>query len=96
MAATSGPRFGEALPGDNPLSTEEIDRFADVWSEVSGWPPEKRRSLAGRILESLEQPQATEPPATPSDLIGVWKKGQPPSDREVEEILEEEKMRKYG
>lgn len=29
-------------------------------------------------------------------LIGVWKTAQPPSDEDVNRIVEEEKMRKYG
>ena len=37
-----------------------------------------------------------EPRKTPADLIGAWKVGPAPSDEEVEKILEEEKMRKYG
>jgi len=29
-------------------------------------------------------------------LIGIWKSDQPPSDEEVERIVEEERMKKYG
>jgi hypothetical protein len=29
-------------------------------------------------------------------LIGIWKTEHPPSDEEVERILEEERMKKYG
>ena len=29
-------------------------------------------------------------------LIGLWKTDQPPNDEEVERILEDERMRKYG
>jgi hypothetical protein len=95
MAATNSARFGKTLPGEKPLSTEQTDRFTDVWSEVSGWPDAARRSLASRILESLDEPQTAERRATPTNLIGVWKRGQPPNDEEVEQIVEEEKMRKY-
>jgi hypothetical protein len=30
------------------------------------------------------------------DLIGMWKMENPPNDEEVERIIEEERMRKYG
>ena len=29
-------------------------------------------------------------------LIGVWKTNQPPSDEEVKEIVEQERIKKYG
>lgn len=29
-------------------------------------------------------------------LIGIWKTDQPPTDEEVEEIIDQERMKKYG
>jgi hypothetical protein len=29
-------------------------------------------------------------------LIGIWKTDQPPTDEQVERVLDQEKMRKYG
>ncbi|HEY8505964.1 MAG TPA: hypothetical protein VIL46_15370 [Gemmataceae bacterium] len=67
-----------------------------VWREVRTWPAPSRLALASRILQSLEQEQFPGPTASPADLIGAWKSDRPPSDEEVERMLEEERMTKHG
>jgi hypothetical protein len=74
---------------------------ANIWLEVSTWPPEQRLALATRILQSLLQEE--KPVAVPEErqealrqLIGAWKTAQPPSYEQVERIVEQERMKKYG
>lgn len=68
-----------------------------TWEQVSRWPKEWRLSLAQRLLNSINASAtgSPTPSGSPSDLIGVWKIANPPSDNEVEQILEEERQRKY-
>ena len=75
--------------------------YASIWREVSAWPPEQRLALATRLLESVERHR--ELAAAPKErqealrqLIGIWKTEQPPSDAEVEQILEQERLKKYA
>ncbi len=55
-----------------------------------------RLSLAAKILQSLEAEQ-TRPKKSLADLVGILETDKPPpTDEDVEQILEEERMRKYG
>ena len=78
---------------------------AEIWNRVRTWPAADRIALASRILQSLEQEQAR--PAAPpesaksrktlADLWGAWATEQPPpTDDEVERIIEEAILKKYG
>jgi hypothetical protein len=78
-----------------------MHNLTTIWREVSGWPPEQRLALATRLLQSLqkeERPGAVfrERQEALQQLIGIWKTEQPPGDEEVDRILEQERMRKYG
>ena len=71
----------------------------NIWSEVSGWPPEQRLALAQLLMQSLQQ----EGPAVRKErqealqqLIGIWKTDRPLSDEQVEHVLEHDMMKKYG
>jgi hypothetical protein len=44
----------------------------------------------GSVAVSRERQEAWQ------QLIGIWKTEQPPDDEQVEQILEQERMRKYG
>ena len=72
------------------------EAIVPVWEEVSLWPADLRRSLATRILQSLQdEPQARG--ETVADLVGLLASDQtPPTDEEVEQILEEERARRLG
>jgi hypothetical protein len=78
-----------------------MHNLTNVWREVSNWPPEQRLALATRLLQSLQEDEG---PAAVSEerrealqqLIGIWKTEQPPSDEQVERILEQERLKKYG
>ena len=76
------------------------DRLS-VWREISSWPAHDRLVLATRILHSLElEAEFAEVSQERRDalhrLIGIWKTDAPPSDDDVERIVEEERLTKYG
>ena len=68
-----------------------------TWEQVSRWPQEWQRSLDQRLLQSFSESESADRTSSdcPGDLIGVWKIANPPSDNEVEQILEEERQRKH-
>jgi len=77
------------------LEMEEILR------RVASWPATARLSFARRVLESLEQePDDTEDEfrGDPLESVqGLLANGKtPPDDAECRQILNEERMRKYG
>ena len=60
-----------------------------------------RLALATRLLQSLEQEEkpvvvSKDQQKALQELIGIWKMEQPPNDEQVESILEQERMKKYG
>jgi hypothetical protein len=86
-----------------PPTTEPT--IAEIWERVRTWPAAERIALASRILLSLEReqaqpaapPDAVRPRKTLADLWGIMATDKPPpTDEEVERIIEEEIMRKYG
>ena len=73
------------------------DPVNQAWETVGSWPAPWRLSLATRLLNSLDASTLSSSPiGTPSDLVGAWKVPQPPSDADVERILDEERQRRYG
>jgi hypothetical protein len=73
--------------------------FSDVLERVRTWPPGSRIALARQVLETLERPEISEPPRTLSldDVIGLLRTdAQPPDDQQCQQIIEEERTRKYG
>jgi hypothetical protein len=76
------------------------DKMTSIWQEVRQWPPEKRLVLATRILQSLQPGDSfsltNERKEALRRLIGIWRTDKPPSDEAVEQIVEEERMKKYG
>ena len=77
------------------------DALTEEWERVRRWPDEDRRELVSRLLRSLQQSPSAAPSAAPSDvapaqLIGAWADGSPPTDEEVAQILEDERLRKHG
>ena len=76
-----------------------MHNLEDIWREVSVWPPEERLALARRLLQSLQQelvPVTKERQEALQQLIGIWKTDHPPNDEQVEQFLEQERMKKYG
>ena len=68
-----------------------------IWQEVRAWPRGERLALATQLLQSLQQDEVElmteERRAAILSLIGAWK-----SDQAIDEkqILDEERMKKYG
>ncbi len=78
-----------------------MHNLTTIWREVSSWPPEQRLALATLLQQSLQREEG--PMAVSKErqqallqLIGIWKTRQPPNDEQVERILEQERMKKYG
>lgn len=77
-------------------------RISEVWREVEAWPVRTRLTLASRILESVER--TLDAPDKPSEerrkalqsLIGIWTSPNPPSDQDVQQIVEEERLKRFG
>ena len=70
-----------------------------ILDEVIHWPPQQRLALATKLLQSLQreegQPMTQERREALLSLIGIWKMDNPPSDEQVEQTVEQERMRKY-
>lgn len=85
------------------MTAGETNQVADILRRVQGWPAPLRVALARRILETLESPPVEQPPAerprgpSAAEIAAMFKTDKPaPTDEEVQRILEEELMRKYG
>jgi hypothetical protein len=78
------------------MNAEQEDKLGRVWHEVRTWSTQARLALVLRLVQSLEQEQASLPQQSPTDLIGVWKTDQPLSDQDVAQLLQAEKMKKFG
>ena len=85
------------------MTSVETNQIADVVQRVRHWPLPMRLALARRILETLESPSPTQPPPrlprgpSAAEVAAMFKTdNQAPNDEEVQRILDEELMRKYG
>lgn len=75
--------------------------LTSAWKEIIQWPPRERLALATRILQSLEQESEAASVSEAREealhnLIGIWKVETPPNEEEVQQILEEDRIEKYG
>lgn len=86
------------------VTIESLDRDT-ILQAVEAWAPDERVALARDILSTLvakEEPAAASSPAarrkyTLADARGFLKTDRPPpTDEEVQELLEEALMEKYG
>ena len=78
------------------MSVAQVEDVQQVWQRIRSWPQPMRLSLAAKILQSLEAEQ-TGPKKSLADLVGILESDKPPpTDEDVQQILEEERMRKYG
>ena len=79
------------------MSTTKVP-VGELWNQVRQLPAGERLSLATRILRSLEQDTGEERPSkkTFADLVGIMATDQPPpTDAEVDQILEAEREGKF-
>jgi hypothetical protein len=77
------------------------NEYREILKQIDAWPPERKVSLAREILDSVESVlQANPKPKrdTLSRALGMARvEGTtPPDDAEVERILDERRMEKYG
>jgi hypothetical protein len=73
-------------------STLDYDK---VLKAVADWPPEQRASLAHALIDTLRPARRAKP--TLDELVGVARgTGPAPTDEDVEQWLDEDRMRKYG
>lgn len=85
------------------MTPVEMTQVTDLVRHVQDWPPFMRVALARRILETLESPAGEQSPPrwprgpTAAEVAVMFETTQPtPTDEEVQHILEEEILRKYG
>jgi hypothetical protein len=84
------------LEGGSLMAEVSTDPVLDILGQISAWPPPLRLSLASKILQSLEREQRP-PRKSLADLWGLMATDEvPPTDDEVRQIIEEERLRKYG
>jgi hypothetical protein len=77
----------------SPLQPTEVE---SILHRVQTWPIPVQLSLATRILQSLEVSSAR-PSQSVKKLLGLLTvNGAPPSDEECENIIAEERLRKYS
>jgi len=73
--------------------------YDSVLATVSAWSAERRASLAHALIESLAQDSAPRNGRKPTldQLVGVARgDGPPPSDQQVKQWIDEQRMQKYG
>ena len=75
------------------------DELDSMLEQVRHWEPHRRIALARRVLETLEPPHVSTPlrRIPLEQVFGLLKtEAPPPSDDECRQIIEEERLRKYG
>lgn len=80
------------------MNTPDFTDFRSVLNTVRKWPAAQRFALVQHVLRSLEEELVPRPRGkTMEQARGLLATGRPaPSDAEVEQWLEEERMKKYG
>jgi hypothetical protein len=82
------------------MSTTEAEELGRVWAQVKGWALHLQIALARRILNAVDAERSADP-VTRGDpvsaLIGLGAgSGEPPSDDQVKQWIDEHRLRKYG
>jgi hypothetical protein len=73
------------------------DEINQVLKQVQNWTPEDRYELADAILTQDGPPVKPDAPLSVDDLVGIARgSGPAPTDEQVEQWIDEERMRKYG
>jgi len=81
------------------MTTSDSHEILDVLDRVRWWTPDMKVALARKVLETLESPEVVPPPKRMAldEVVGILRTdAAPPDDRQCEEILDEERARKYG
>jgi hypothetical protein len=77
----------EALPRVSPEDVDELERAIEAGQRPRRVDP---------FCEPGVEPPSKERQEALRSLIGMWRVENPPSDEEVERIIEEYRMKKYG
>lgn len=83
---------------------QETVRYDELLQVISKWPPALKFTLIRDLLQSLEPAVATLQPVEPmmptntlAQALGLLATDEPaPSDDEVDQMLEDARMEKYG
>lgn len=81
------------------MITTEWPDVNDILDRVRAWPPEKRVTLAHRILESASdaEPTPRQPGYSAAEVIAALQMPQPaPDDPTVKRWIDERRLEKYG
>jgi hypothetical protein len=80
------------------MDRSELTEELAVMKIVSAWPPTRRFALAHRLLTDLERELVPAPRRPTADRArGLLATDQPPpTDEEIAQWLDEERMKKYG
>lgn len=80
------------------MDTSDLTEELAVLKVVNAWTPKRRLALAHQILHDLERELAPRPRRpTLKEALGIAATDRPPpTDEEVKQWLEEERMKKYG
>ena len=77
------------------MSVVQQDDIQQVWDKVKVWPQPLDcrwpRKFSSRLRPSRRGRRNRSP-----DLVGLWADMPPLSDEDVEQTIDEERMRKYG
>ena len=81
------------------MFTNDFTAISDVLESVRAWTPSMKIVLARKVLETLESEEITVPPRMMrlDDVVGLLQTDEsPPDDDECDQIIEQERTRKYG
>jgi hypothetical protein len=82
------------------MSTKHLPTYSEVLTAVTAWPPERRFELIHDVLRTLApKPSVSkeERQAALRRLRGMLATSDPPpTDEEIERLLDERRMRKLG
>ena len=79
------------------MVSPNTDLLTEEWERVRHWPDEQRRELMTRLLRSLGTSSTNaKPNISPSQLIGAWAVPSPPTDADVDRIIDEERLQRCG
>ena len=82
------------------MTVAETAEFTDILDRVTSWPPERRITLARRVLESVDTSPASQGPRrgySAAEVIALLNMPQPaPDDATVKRWTDERRIEKYG
>ncbi len=85
--------------GEPAMSSVEPAEYTSILETIRHWPPDARRGLMNDVLKTLveETPALSPRGLSAAQVVGLLRTSGPaPTDEECDQILEEERMRKYG